>query len=326
MRQAGRYLPEYREVREQHPFLEMIRTPELAVQVTLQPLQRFPLDAAIIFADLLPPLIGMGVDLTYTAGEGPSIGNPVRNPADVERLRVPSPEENVPFTLEAIRLARRELGGRVPLIGFAGAPFTLASYLVEGGSSRDQARAKAMMAGEPRAWHLLMDKLVQLVGAYLIAQVQAGAQALQIFDSWVGSLSPADYREHVLPYSRCLIEIARATTVPVIHFGTGTGGMLELLAAAGGDVIGLDWRVDLDVAWGRLGNGVAVQGNLDPAVLQAPRDVMLNRTREILERAGGRAGHIFNLGHGILPNTPIENVSALVELVHNWSPARASLS
>jgi uroporphyrinogen decarboxylase len=316
MRQAGRYLPEYRQLREKHAFLTMIRRPELAVEVTLQPLRRFPLDAAIIFADLLPPLIGMGIDLDYAAGEGPVIANPVRRAADVEKLRVPPPEENVPFTLEAIRLARQELESKLPLIGFAGAPFTLASYLVEGGSSRDQARTKAMMHHEPAAWGLLMERLAELMGNYLQAQVRAGAQAVQVFDSWAGSLSPADYRDHVLPHSRRVIDTARAAGAPVIHFSTGTAGMLELIREAGGHVIGVDWRADLDVAWRRIGGDVAIQGNLDPAILSAPRAELLRRAADILERAGGRPGHIFNLGHGILPGTPPENVAALVDFVH----------
>ena len=319
MRQAGRYMPEYRKVREKHAILEVIKTPDLAVEVTLQPLKAFDLDAAIIFADILPPLEGMGIELEFVKGEGPIIHNPVRRPADIDALRVPPAEENVWFTLDAIRLARRELDGKVPLIGFSGAPFTLASYLIEGGSSRHYLRTKGLMYEHPAAWHALMDKLAQLVADYLRAQVVAGAQALQLFDSWVGALSPGDYREHVLPYSRRVIETARSTGVPVIHFGTNTNGMLELMKEAGSDVIGVDWRINLDDARRRLGDNVAIQGNLDPVALFAPLPELERRAADVLRRAGGRPGHIFNLGHGILPQTPVENVAALVGFVHEWS-------
>jgi uroporphyrinogen decarboxylase len=316
MRQAGRYMPEYRKVREKHPILEVIKTPELAVEVTLQPIQAFDVDAAIIFADILPPLEGMGIELEFVKGEGPVIHNPVRSPADIEALRVPPADENVPYTLEAIRLARRELDGKVPLIGFSGAPFTLASYMIEGGSSRHYTHTKGLMYQHPAAWHTLMDRLAQLVGDYLRAQAEAGAQALQLFDSWVGALSPGDYREYVLPYSQQVIRTARSTGVPVIHFATDTGGMLELLKEAGGDVIGIDWRIDLDEAWRRLGYDVAIQGNLDPVALFAPLPEIERRAADILQRAGNRPGHIFNLGHGILPQTPVEHVAVLVDFVH----------
>ncbi len=322
MRQAGRYLPEYRQLRERHPMLQLIRTPEAAVEVTLQPLRRFDLDAAIIFADILPPLVGMGIELEFAKGEGPVIHNPVRDLAGIERLRVPAPEENVPFTLEAIQLARRELEGRVPLIGFSGAPFTLASYMIEGGSSRNYLRTKSLMYAEPDAWHMLMDKLARLVGDYVHAQVQAGAQAIQLFDSWAGCLSPADYRRYVLPYTRQAIEPLKGDGVPVIHFSTGTAGTLigapELSRQTGAGVIGVDWRVDLDVAWERLGHDLAIQGNLDPVALFAPRAEIERQAAHILAQAGGRAGHIFNVGHGILPETPVEHVAALVEFVHGW--------
>ena len=319
MRQAGRYLPEYRELRERHPILEMIKTPELAVEVTLQPLRRFDLDAAIVFGDILPPLEAMGVEIRFVQGDGPVIPRPIRGAGDVERLRVPAPEDIAPFTQEAIRLTRRELAGRVPLIGFAGAPFTLAAYLVEGGSSRDYARTKRLMHDDPAAWHSLMRKLSDLVGSYLRAQAGAGAQALQLFDSWVGALSPADYREHVLPYSRRAVELARSGGVPVIHFTTGTAGMLEWIREAGGDVIGVDWRIGLDAAWARLGETVAVQGNLDPHALFAPLPQLRRRAAEILDQAAGRPGHVFNLGHGVLPETPVDHVAALVEFVHEYS-------
>jgi len=318
MRQAGRYLPEYRAVREKHSMIDTIRTPELAVQVTLQPLQRFELDAAIIFADILPLLMAAGIDLEYAAGEGPLIHNPLRTPADVAALRVPPAEEGVPFTLEAIRLVRRELEGKTPLIGFSGAPFTLAAYAIEGGSSRDYKRTKQFMYGQPAAWQDLMGKLAQLAGDYLAAQVQAGAQAVQLFDSWAGALSPADYRAYVLPYTQRAIAIAASAGAPVINFSTGTGGMVEVLRQAGGDVIGIDWRVDLDVAWERIGHDVALQGNLDPIALLGPAPEMCERAGDVLRRAGGRPGHIFNLGHGVLPETPPENVQALVEFVHGW--------
>jgi uroporphyrinogen decarboxylase len=322
MRQAGRYLPEYRAVRERHAMLDVIRTPELAVEVTLQPLRRFALDAAIIFADILPPLIGMGIDLEFAKGEGPVIHNPVRTPADISKLQVPAPEENVAYTLEAIRMARRELDGKTPLIGFSGAPFTLASYMIEGGSSRNYMLTKTLMYREPAAWHMLMDKLARLVGEYLVAQVRAGAQAVQVFDSWAGSLSPSDYARYVLPYTRAAIEMARAEDVPVIHFSTDTAGIImgspNLVRAAGSTVVGLDWRVDLGAAWDRLGD-VAVQGNLDPLVLFGDRDVIEREATYVLQQANGRRGHIFNFGHGFLPQTPIDSVHALIEVVHGWS-------
>lgn len=317
MRQAGRYLPEYRKLRERHSMLEAIKTPDVAVEITLQPMRRFDLDAAIIFGDILPPLESMGVEVRFTSGDGPAIMNPVRIAADVERLRVPVAEEIAPYTQEAIRLTSKELAGRVPLIGFSGAPFTLASYLVEGGSSRDYSLTKGLMYQEPAVWHGLMDKLSHLVGTYLRAQARAGAQALQLFDSWVGILSPADYREFVLPYSRRAIEMAGGEGTPVIHFTTGTAGMLELIREAGGDVIGIDWRTDLDSAWERLGANVSVQGNLDPVLLLAPVPQLTRRAALVLDQAAGHLGHIFNLGHGVLPATPPDHVEALVEMVHS---------
>jgi uroporphyrinogen decarboxylase len=317
MRQAGRYMPEYRALREKHPFLEMVKTPELACEVTLQPINAFNLDAAIIFADILPPLQGMGLELTFAAGDGPVIHNPVRSPEAVDALAVLPPEETLSFTLEAIRLARGELAGRgMPLIGFSGAPFTLAAYAIEGGGSANHAIAKTFMMAEPQAWHRLMEKLSQVVGEYLLAQAKAGAQALQLFDSWVGQLSPADYREYVLPHSRRSLEIAAAAGVPIIHFGTDTGGMLGLLAEAGGDIIGVDWRLPLDEAWRRLPPNCAIQGNLAPAALLAPWLELQKRAGQVLDAAGGRPGHIFNLGHGILQGTPVDNVARLVDFVH----------
>jgi uroporphyrinogen decarboxylase len=318
MRQAGRYMAEYRELRARYSMLEMVQTPELAAEVTMQPLRRFDLDAAIIFADILPILIGAGAQLSYAAGEGPVIANPVRTEADVDALQTPPPEENAPYTLAAIRLVAHDLSGRLPLIGFAGAPFTLASYLIEGSGSRDLKLTKRFMYEAPDAWHRLMEKLARLAGEYLAAQAVAGAQALQLFDSWVGALSPDDYRTYVLPYSRRAIELARATGAPVIHFSTGTTGMLDVLAAAGGDVIGIDWRTDLNQAWAQLGPEVALQGNLDPVTLLAPVSVVQQHAGQILARAAGHPGHIFNLGHGVLPETPVDTVSALIDFVHNW--------
>lgn len=322
MRQAGRYMAEYRALRERYAMLELIRSPELAVEVTLQPIKRFDLDAAIIFADILPPLIGMGIDLEFAKGEGPVIHNPIRSRADVEALRVPQAAEHVPFTLEAIRLARRELDGKVPLIGFAGAPFTLASYMIEGGSSRNYLLTKGLMYDDPATWHLLMDKLARLVGDYLLAQVRAGAQAVQLFDSWAGCLSPSDYQQYVLPYTCQALAALADEDVPVIQFSTGTAGIVlgapQLLRQVPAGVIGVDWRVDLDVAWERLGYDVAIQGNLDPVVLFAGREVVERQAADVLTRARGRPGHIFNVGHGILPGTPVDTVAALIDFVHGW--------
>lgn len=320
MRQAGRYMAEYRALRERYGILELIKTPELAVEVTMQPIRAFDLDAAIIFADILPPLEGMGLSLEFVRGEGPVLHNPVRTRADVERLAVRPPQETLGFTLEAITLARRELDPLgIPLIGFSGAPFTLAAYAVEGGSSRSHETVKALMMSEPETWHLLMDRLATVAGEYLKAQAEAGAAVLQLFDSWAGALSPADYRRHVQPYSRKAIEIAKEAGTPLIHFGTGTSGMLEDVRDAGGDVIGVDWGIDLDAAWRRLGEGVAVQGNLDPIALLASWEGLEARARDVLDRAGGRAGHIFNLGHGIHKTTPPENVKRLAEFVHDYT-------
>lgn len=319
MRQAGRYMEAYRRLRQKYTILELIKTPELAVEVTLQPIQAFDLDAAIIFADILPPLEAMGLRLEFVEGEGPVLEPALRSGSDVAALRVPDARESLRFTLDAVRLARRELQGRLPLIGFSGAPFTLACYAIQGGATHDLALVKDLMYREQRAWHLLMDKLVRLVADYLVAQVEAGAQALQLFDSWVGHLSPADYRRFVLPYTRQVLQAAQATHVPIIHFSTGTTGMLELIREAGGDVISVDWRIDLGDAWRRLGDQVAIQGNLDPAVLCAPISELERQVDHILAQASGRPGHIFNLGHGVLPRTPTENVAALVDMVHQRS-------
>ncbi len=318
MRQAGRYMSEYQKVRAKYSILDVCKTPELAAEVTLQPIERFPLDAAIIFADILLPLEAMGIQLEFAEGEGPVIRNPVRDRADVERLRMVDGDE-LEYVAEAIRHARRALNGRVPLIGFAGAPFTLASYAVEGGGSRNYVLTKQLMYREPEAWHRLMDKLARVVTGYLRRQVRAGAQAVQLFDSWVGCLSPGDYAEYVLPHVQLIFDGLKREGVPMIHFGTGTAALLRLMREAGGDVIGVDWRVHLDEAWAMVGYDVAVQGNLDPVALFAPLHEIERRVEDILRRADGRPGHIFNLGHGILPNTPIESVEATIEMVHKLS-------
>ena len=320
MRQAGRYMEEYRALRQTYGILDIIKTPELACEVTMQPINAFDFDAAIIFADILPPLEGMGLELEFIKGEGPVIHNPIRSQADVEKLRVLPPEETLSFTLEAIKLVRKELDSRgIPLIGFSGAPFTLASYAVEGGSSKNRIHLKSMMMGNQKTWHELMSKLSEVAGQYLLAQAQAGAQVLQLFDSWVGELNPEDYRQYVMPYSQKTIEIAKQGNVPIIHFGTNTNGMLELIRDAGGDVIGVDWRIRLDDAWQRLGEGVAIQGNLDPVALFAPWESLKERAQQVLDQANGQSGHIFNLGHGILPKTPVDNVKRLVDFVHEYT-------
>ena len=322
MRQAGRYMAEYRSLRAKHSMLELCKTPELAAQVTLQPIDRFSFDAAIIFADILLPLEPMGLSLEFAEGEGPVIHNPVRNQADVERLKIIDGGE-LEYVAEAIRQARRALSGRVPLIGFAGAPFTLASYAIEGGSSRNYLLTKQMMYCEPKAWHQLMDKFARVITGYLRRQIKAGAQAIQLFDSWVGCLSVGDYVEYVLPHVQLIFEGLKREGVPMIHFGTGTSAMLRQMREAGGDVIGVDWRIHLDEAWATVGHDVAVQGNLDPLTLFAPLHEIERRVEDILRRADGRPGHIFNLGHGILPTTPVEHVAATIDMVHKLSARSA---
>jgi uroporphyrinogen decarboxylase len=319
MRQAGRYLPEYRAIREKFSLLEIVARPELAAEVTLQPVRRLGVDAAILFADILLPVVPMGLELEFAKGEGPLIHNPVRTAEDLARLRPLDPESDLGEVLQAIRLVRAELDKATPLIGFAGAPFTVASYVVEGGASRDQRLTKTLMYSDPQVWRGLMENLAEALSAYLLAQVKAGAQAVQLFDSWVGALSPQDYFRYAQPYSAKVLKAVEASGVPVIHFGTGTASLLELMQQAGGSVIGLDWRVPLDQGWQCLGEGIAVQGNLDPVALFAPLPVLRQQVRDVLERAGGRPGHIFNLGHGILPGTPVENVRAVVDLVHEWT-------
>jgi uroporphyrinogen decarboxylase len=316
MRQAGRYMSEYRALRERYSLLELCRTPELATEVTLQPLRRIEVDAAILFSDLLLPLEPMGIRFDFVAGEGPAIENPLRSEADIDRLRKVEPREELTYVLQAIRQVQGELGGRVPLIGFAGAPFTLASYAIEGGHSANFARTKALMYGEPAAWHRLCARLADLVASYLTAQIEAGVDAVQVFDSWVGALNARDYREFILPHSRRIFEALAPLGVPTIHFGVGTGAILAELREAGGDVIGADWRTPLDEAWERIGADRAIQGNLDPTVLLGPIDRALAATDDVLARAGGRPGHVFNLGHGILPSTPLDHVQAVARYVH----------
>ncbi|HYO63396.1 MAG TPA: uroporphyrinogen decarboxylase [Pyrinomonadaceae bacterium] len=317
MRQAGRYMREYREVRERHTFLEMCKKPEVAAEVTVYAAKRLKVDAAIIFADILLIIEPMGLELEFAKGEGPVIHNPVRGASDVARVREVEDVGSLGYVYEAIKLTRAELPADVPLIGFCGAPFTLASYVIEGGGSRNYVNTKRLMYTDAGAWHELMSRLARALVRYLNAQVEAGAQAVQLFDSWVGALSPDDYREYVLPHTRSVVEGVRGG-VPVIHFGTGTATLLELMREAGGDVIGLDWRVRLDESWRRLGD-VAVMGNLDPAVLFTNPQTVREHARRVLEQAANRPGHVFNIGHGIMPETPVENVEALVAAVHEMS-------
>jgi uroporphyrinogen decarboxylase len=317
MRQAGRYMREYREVRARTGFLEMCKTPELATEVTVTAAERLGVDAAIIFADILLILEPMGIDLEFAKGEGPVIHNPVRTAADVARLREVEDVAALDYVFEAIRLTRRALKADLPLIGFCGAPFTLASYMIEGGGSKNYVHTKRLMYEDAGAWHALMELIARALSKYLNAQVAAGAQAVQLFDSWVGCLSPGDYQAYVLPHTRSVIQAVEPGT-PVIHFGTGTAALLELMREAGGDVIGFDWRVDLGEAWQRVGD-VAVMGNLDPVQLFTNPGFIRAQAQKILDRAGGRNGHIFNLGHGILPETPVDNVLSLIDSVHELS-------
>ena len=314
-------MSEYRALREKHSLLELCRTPDLATEVTLQPVRRIEVDAAILFSDLLLPLEPMGLPFDFVKGEGPQLERPIESAADIDRLRRFEPREALGHVLDAIRLVQRELAGRVPLIGFAGAPFTLASYAIEGGHSNNFARTKALMYGHPEAWHRLCDTFAGVVGDYLVAQIEAGVDAVQVFDSWVGALSPADYREFAQPHTRRIFA-AIGGRVPAIHFGTGTATMLEDLRDAGGDVIGVDWRIPLDEAWKRIGHDRAVQGNLDPTLLLGPTSRLLEAADDVLARAARRPGHIFNLGHGILPSTPLEHVQMLARHVHSTSRRR----
>jgi uroporphyrinogen decarboxylase len=318
MRQAGRYMAEYRALRERHTLLEICRTPDLATEVTLQPVHRIDVDAAILFSDLLLPLEPLGLPFDFIKGEGPQIDHPISGVDDIDRLRTFEPREALAHVLQAIEQIQLELDGRLPLIGFAGAPFTLASYAIEGGHSNNFAKTKALMYGHPEAWHRLCEKLTTVVSDYLLAQIEAGVDAVQIFDSWVGTLGADDYREFALPHTRRIFETVGGA-VPTIHFGTGTATILEDLRDAGGDVIGVDWRIPIDDAWERIGEGHAVQGNLDPTLLLGPMPRMFRQTDEILQRVGARSGHIFNLGHGILPSTPVEHVQMLAQYVHSAS-------
>jgi uroporphyrinogen decarboxylase len=320
MRQAGRSLPEYRALRERHSFFELAGTPELCAEVTLQPVRRHDVDAAVLFADIMTPVLGMGVELELVEGVGPVVGQPVRTQADVDRLRVPEPGEAFGPLLEAVRLVRAELPPEKSMIGFCGGPFTVAGYLVEGRPSRDLSRTKALMLGEPEVWEALMAKLAATFAAYVDAKARAGADAIQLFDSWVGTLSADQYRTSVLPWSA---QVLGASSVPTIHFGTGTSHLLPELAEAGGDGIGLDWRVPLDGAWS-LFDDRAVQGNLDPAALLAPWSVIEREAVDILRRAGGRPGHVFNLGHGVLPETDPDVLTRLVSLVRERTAAVAA--
>ncbi len=314
MRQAGRYLPEYREARGRLDVLAMARKPELVAEVTLHPVKRFEVDAAILFSDIMVPLAAVGVGVRIEPHVGPVIAEPLRSEAALRRLRPLEPAEDVPFVLEAIRLLREQL--EVPLIGFAGAPFTLASYLIEGGPSRDHRRTKALMHDEPGLWERLIGSLADIVLSHLRAQVEAGAQAVQLFDSWAGALEPTDYERHVLPTSRRVLEGLGDLGVPRIHFGVGTGELLTLMRTAGADVIGVDWRVPIDLAWERVGTDVGIQGKLDPAACIGSWETVERKALEVLGRIGGRPGHIFNLGHGVLPETPPDNLARLAELVH----------
>ena len=319
MRQAGRSLPEYRAIREQHSFWEVAHTPELCAEVTLQPVRRHGVDAAVMFADIMTPVLGMGLDVDLVEGVGPVIAEPVRTLADVERLRVPEPAEAFAPLLEAIRIVRAELEPGQAVVGFCGGPFTVAGYLVEGKPSREFATVKTMMYSEPAVWNALMAKLADCFGSYLAAQAAAGADVVQLFDSWVGALSPADYEEFVAPWSA---QILAAVDVPAIHFGTGASTLLPALAAAGGDVIGLDWRIPLDEGWEAVGHDRGVQGNLDPAVLLGPWERVETAAHDILARAAGRPGHIFNLGHGVLPRTDPEQISRLARFVQETTMTR----
>jgi uroporphyrinogen decarboxylase len=312
MRQAGRSLPEYRELRERHGLFDIVAQPELCAEVTLQPVRRHDVDAAVMFTDIMFPVLGMGVEVELVEDVGPVIRHPISSAADVERLRVPVPEAAVATILEAVRLVREELRPDQAVVGFCGGPFTVAGYLVEGRPTRDFLKVKALMYREPHVWHALMDRLADTFAAYVAAKVRAGADVIQLFDSWVGALSPADYDEFVAPYST---RILAAVHVPTIHFATGGAGLLPRLAHAGGDVIGLDWRIELDRGWELVGDDRGVQGNLDPAVLLGPWERVEVAALEVLERAGGRPGHVFNLGHGVLPDTEPEALRRLTELV-----------
>ena len=319
MRQAGRYMKAYRNIRDKYDLIEMFKNPDLAAEITLQPVKAFSVDAAIIFADILLPLEGMGVGFEFAPGGGPVIKNPVRSQTDIRSLRIADPQEDLGYVLESLQRVRTEIDGEIPLIGFAGAPFTLASYVIEGESSSNCLLTKEVMHKDRMAWDLLMGKFCETISAFLKAQVKAGAHVVQLFDSWVGCLSPADYRDFVLPYTRRIFRELKREGIQSIHFGTMTAGLLHLMAEAGGDIVGVDWRIDLNSAWERITTGAGVQGNLDPFALTAPWDILRTKAIKVLDAAGGRPGHIFNLGHGILPSTPEDSVKALADLVHEYT-------
>ncbi len=319
MRQAGRCFPEYRKLREKYEILTIAKTPDLCTQVTLLPVKRLHVDAAIMFADIMLPLEGMGVPFHIEPETGPIIADPIRTQADVDRVRVIEAEEATPYVFEAIKLIRRELGDTAALVGFSGSPFTMACYMIEGHPSRDYARAKSLMLGQPELWHRFMDKVTEVVVRYLRAQAAAGIQVAQLFDSWVGILSPQQYERFVLPYSKRIFAEMRDIGIPTIHFGTGTATLLDLMVDAGSDLIGVDWRVPLDRAWAQIGYDHGIQGNLDPTMLLAPFQVSQEGARDILHRANGRPGHVFNLGHGVLPDTNPDDLARLVEFVHQES-------
>ncbi len=318
MRQAGRYLPEYRKIREKHDVLTICKTPELSSEITALPVERFDLDAAVIFADIMLPLQAIGISLEIKDEIGPIISTPIRESNQVKSL-LPFDSSRLSFVYEAIHQTRRRINDSVPIIGFSGAPFTLASYIIEGGPSRDYALTKSFMHRNPTAWHDLMQKLASMVSAYLIEQVKAGASALQLFDSWVGCLSPSDYGELVSPYSKFIANRISELNVPLIHFGTNTASLLLLMKSAGGDVMSVDWRINIDDAWEMIGHDTAIQGNLDPAILLTNKEIIQKHAGSILGRTGGKPGHIFSLGHGVHPNTPPENVKTLVDFVHSYT-------
>ncbi|MFH1076411.1 MAG: uroporphyrinogen decarboxylase [Pseudomonadota bacterium] len=319
MRQAGRYMSEYQAIREKVDFLDMCKTPELAAKVTLQPIDKLNVDAAILFSDILVLPEAMGIDLSFGKGMGPRLDPPVRSMSDIDRLKTIDPESSLLFVLDTIRILRKELEGRAPLIGFSGAPFTLATYLVEGGSSKDFIHAKTMMFKEPESAHALFDKLSDSVALYLNAQIESGVQAVQLFDTWAGICSPIDFKEFVAPYVQKVIGLLNRKNIPVIYYANGGSTLLPQMAGLGADVIGIDWRINIDDAWSKIGYDKAVQGNLDPCALFMDQPGLEARVRDILARTAERPGHIFNLGHGVLPETPVENVQALVKMVHSLS-------
>jgi uroporphyrinogen decarboxylase len=316
MRQAGRYMPEYRKLKENHTILEICKTPELATRVAMMPVEILGVDAAILFADIMIPLLGIGVDLDIVENIGPVIKNPITNTTDVKLLRTLEPEEDIPYLLETIKLLRKELKNTVPLIGFSAAPFTLASYMIEGKPTRDFIKTKSLMYSNKPAWDLLMEKLTDMIIVYLKAQVKAGAQALQLFDSWVGCLNEADYQEYVLPYTAKICQHLKSETIPLIHFGTNTAGLLKSFSSVACDVISVDWRITIDKAWKEIGYKKAIQGNLDPVLLLSDFSIMKKHVDHIFASLPQREGYIFNLGHGVLPGTPMENIIKLTEYVH----------